>query len=91
MIFSPDDVHGEIRRRYGELDEAPHLLDFFFFDVISGVEVLHFAGDLTVESGRIESRDPANAAGTVSNRLPDLFGSNPHGTQKADTRYDDSS
>ena len=31
--LQPRARNGEVRRRDGELDEPPHLLDFFFFDV----------------------------------------------------------
>ena len=32
--FEAGACKGEIRRRDGELDESPHLLDFFFLDVM---------------------------------------------------------
>ena len=43
--FSPELESANSRRRDGELDEAPHLLDFFFLDVLGRVEILHLAGD----------------------------------------------
>ena len=54
--------HGFIRRRDGEVDEAPHLLDFFFLDELQRVEVADFAGDLGRELRGVELLDLLDAA-----------------------------
>ena len=44
-------LHGFIRRRQGEVDEASHLLQFFFLDELQGIEILDFGGNLAGELG----------------------------------------
>ena len=80
-------LQGEIRRRDGELDEAPHLLDFFFLDVCGRVETLHFSGNPAGEGSRIELRDGANAGLPRADRLPGCFGSNAQRRQQTDARH----
>ncbi len=63
-------LQGEIRRRDGELDEPPHLLDFFFFDVIGRVETLDLSGDLAGEGRGIELGNTGYAGLAGANRLP---------------------
>ena len=45
-------LHGFIRRGQGQVDEAAHLLQFFFFDELQGIEILDFGGDLAGKLGR---------------------------------------
>ena len=50
--FQAGDLQREIRRRDGELDEAPHLLDFFFLDVTARDRSPSLPGDAASESRR---------------------------------------
>src|SRR5215471_15952303 len=53
---------GEIRRRDGELDESPHLLDLFFLDVERGVEPLHLSSDAAGKRRSVKLGDSGYAA-----------------------------
>src|SRR5471032_2287652 len=64
---------GELRRRDGELDEAPHLLDLFFLDVVGWVETLHFSRDPAGEGRWIELGDGRNPALAHADGLPGRF------------------
>jgi hypothetical protein len=55
------------------MDEAAHLLDFFFFDEFRGVEILDLAGNLGVEKRGIESLDAGNATADLKQRLPGFY------------------
>src|ERR1017187_6348560 len=79
------------RCRDGELDEAPHLLDFFFLDVIARIETFDFAGDSAGKSRRVKRRDPRDAALGSKNRTPGQFRSNPQRRQQSDAGHYDSS
>ena len=52
-------LHGFVRGRDGEVDEAPHLLYFFLLDELQRIEVLDLGGDPAGEGGGIEAGDPA--------------------------------
>src|SRR5205823_10075360 len=65
-------LHGKIRPRQRDLDEARHFLEFFFFDPLEGVEVFHFAGDLAVETSGVEMCDGRNAAAS-GDEVPPAF------------------
>jgi hypothetical protein len=47
VTFSPDIFMRFIRGRDGQVDEAPHLLQFLFFDEVQRVEALDLGGNLT--------------------------------------------
>ena len=67
-------AHGFIRRSHREVDEAAHLLNFFFLDEVQRVEVLDFGGDAgtrAVEASNWVMR--ADAALARQQLLPDLF------------------
>jgi hypothetical protein len=81
---------GAIRRRDGELDESPHLLDFFFFDVAAWIESLDLAGDPAGKEVGVESRDRSDAAFARQYALPSRFGPDAYGGQQAHTGYDHS-
>jgi len=53
---------GIFARRDGELNKPPHLLDFFFFDELSGVEIFDLTRYLAGEGGGIEQLDAGNTA-----------------------------
>ena len=72
--FKTGVFQGEIRRRHGELDESPHLLDLFFLDVIAGIESLHLAGDAAIEIGGVKRCDRPDAVRPALDGLPDSFG-----------------
>ena len=54
VILQAGHLHGFIRRGEGEVDEAAHLLDFFFLDEVERVEVLDFGCNLAGELGSIK-------------------------------------
>ena len=75
----------EFARRDGELNEAPHLLDFFFLDVERRIEVLHLARDAAIEAGGVEGgnrRDPVLA---LLDGFPDRFRADSNRSQHSDS------
>jgi hypothetical protein len=83
-------TRGAVRRRDGELNEPPHLLDFFFFDVAGWIEALDLAGDPAGKKMGVESRDRSDAASARQNALPGCFGPDAYRGQQAHTGYDHS-
>ena len=61
-------------RRDGELDEAPHLLDFFFLDIDARLESLDLPGDLGRETRHIERLNPGNSGPPLPKRRPRFLG-----------------
>ena len=49
-------LHGFIRGRQGQVDEAAHLLQFFFLDELQRIEILDFGGDLAGELRQAASK-----------------------------------
>ncbi len=64
---------GILGGRNRHLNEAAHLLDFFFLDEFRGIEVLDLTRNLAIEQGGIESFNAGNAAADFKQRLPGLF------------------
>ena len=60
------------------MDEAAHLLQFFFLDELQRVEILDFSRDLAGELGCIKLRDACHAALACEQVAPDLFRGVPH-------------
>ena len=83
--LKPSVLKRELRRRDGELDEPPHLLDFFLFDVDGGVEALYLARDLACELRCVEGGNPPDSALPFLDCLPDLFRADSDRRQHADT------
>ena len=54
MTFSCDIFNGFIGGGDGEVNEAAHLLHFFFLDELEGIEVEDLGGDLAGEGGGVE-------------------------------------
>jgi len=81
-----------IRGGDAQMNEAPHLLNFFLFDEIQGVEVLNLGGNLAGKGGGVE---PGNACDTTlagKQSLPHHVGGIAHATDQAETRdYDPAS
>src|ERR1035441_813206 len=75
----------------GEVNEAPHLLYFFFLDELEGVEVAHFGGDLAGKGGGVESGNAVDTALAGEQGLPDCAGGIAHGADQADAGDDDPS
>ena len=74
----------------GEVNEAAHLLYFFFLDEVERVEVANLGGNLAGKGGGVEGGDAADAAFAGEQRLPYRFGSLAHGADQADAGDDDS-
>jgi hypothetical protein len=72
------------------VDEPSHLLDFFLFDELRGIEVFDLAGDLRVKQRGIESFDARNATAARKQRLPRLFRGIANGGQETNARDYDS-
>ena len=85
--FQPGARQGALRRRDGELDEAPHLLDIFFLDVLPRIESLYFARDAARELGCVEFGDACDAALSAADRLPGVLRADAHWRDQTDTRY----
>src|SRR5579864_2147446 len=71
--------NGEVRRRDGELDKSPHLLDVFLLDVLERIEILHFSRDAARKLRGVKSGNRAYAALAASHCLPCVLGADPHG------------
>src|SRR5208337_4434122 len=75
-----------------QVDEAPHLLQFFFFDVVQRVEVLDLGGDLAGKVAGVETGNAGHAALAGDERLPHFFGGIAHAADQAEPRdYDPAS
>jgi hypothetical protein len=72
------------------MDEAAHLLDFFFLDEFRGIEILDFARDLGIEERGIESLNAGDAGLASQQALPVLLGGVADSAQEADARNYDS-
>jgi hypothetical protein len=70
------------------VDEAAHLLHFFFLDELEGIEVADLGGDLAGKGGDVEGGDAVDAALTGEQRLPDGVGGVADGTDQADAGDD---
>jgi len=55
------------------MDEGVHLLNFFFLDELSRVEILDLSSNLRIIAGRIESRDSADPRLSGAQRFPGLL------------------
>jgi hypothetical protein len=66
------------------VNEAAHLLHFFFLDELEGIEVADLAGDLAGIGRDVERGDAINAALAGEQRLPDRVGRVADGTDQAD-------
>jgi hypothetical protein len=56
------------------MNKAAHLLDFFFLDEFSGVEIFDLTRNLGVEQGRIKGLNAGNATADLKQSLPGLNG-----------------
>jgi len=83
-------LDGAISGRDGQLDEAPHFLDLFFFDVPGRIEVLDLPGDTGAEARSIEGRDGAHAAVAGLQGFPHHIRTDTHGGQQAHSGHYDS-
>src|SRR5580658_255229 len=58
----------------GHMNEAPHLLDFFFLDEIQRVEVLDLGGNLAGKGSGVETGDASHTALAGKHGLPHYIG-----------------
>ena len=84
-------LQGEIRRRNGELDETPHLLDFFLLDITARIETFDLSCDPAGKGRCVKRRNTRDAALGSKNGSPRQFGSNPQRRQQSDAGHYDSS
>ena len=75
--FEAGRLHGELAGRHGELNEAAHLLDVFFLDVLKRIEILYLACNLAAKLRGIELCDAANSRFPGLKRRPAFFGTGP--------------
>ena len=66
------------------MDEASHLLQFFFLDVVQRVEVPDLGGDLAGEVGGVETGDASDAALAGEHALPHFVGGIAHAADEAE-------
>src|SRR5271155_5721043 len=85
--FKTGVLQGEVSRRHGELDEAPHFLDLFFLDVVPGVEAFHLARDAARKCGSVELGDRSNARLSGADQLPGHFCPYPERRHKTDAGH----
>ena len=72
------------------MNEAAHLLDFFFLDEVERIEVLDFGGDGAGETRGIETCDLSHAALTGEQIRPDFSTGISHRANEAQTSDDNS-
>src|SRR5580692_12232011 len=83
--------HGLVGRGQGQVDEPPHLLQFFFLDEIQRIEVLYFGCDLASELRGVEMSNPGDPAPAREQVSPNLFGGVAHPADQANaSNYDPS-
>ena len=81
-----------IRGGDAQMNEAPHLLNFFFLDEIQRVEVLNLGGNLAGKGGGVEPGNACDTALACKQGLPHHVGGIAHATDQAETRdYDPAS
>src|SRR6266550_2703115 len=80
--------HGKIRAGQPNLDEARHFLEFFFFDPLEGVEVLHLAAEFAIETGSVERRDRGDAAASGEEVSPAFLRADAQRADQPNTRND---
>src|SRR5439155_325061 len=73
-----------IRRGHSQVDEAAHLLQFFFVDKLQRIEILDFCSDPAGKTGAIKMRNTGYAAFCGEQIAPDLFCSVPNRADQAD-------
>ena len=91
MTFNCDIFDRFIGGGDGEVNEAAHLLHFFFLDELEGIEIADLGCDLAGESGGVESGNAINAALAREQRPPHGVGSIAHRADEADARNHDPS
>ena len=84
-------AHGFFRRRHRQVNEAAHLLYFFFLDEIQRVEIFDFGRDLAGVLGGVKLSDPADAAFARQQVPPDLISFVADRADQADPGHDNSS
>ena len=84
-------LQGEVRRRDGELNEAPHLLDFFLLDIIAWIETLDLSCNPAGKGRCVKRRNTRDAARGSKDGTPRQFRSNPQRRQQADAGHYNSS
>jgi len=58
-------IYSKFRSRHRKLDEAAHLLNFFFFYVVVRIEIFDFAGNATTETCWVEQGNGADSRFTL--------------------------
>ncbi len=89
--FQAGVFEGELRRRNGELDEAPHLLNFFFLDVTGRIETFDLSRNPAGKRRGIELGNGSDAALSSTDGLPGRLGPDPKRRQQADAGHYNSS
>ncbi len=79
-----------IRRSQREVDEAAHLLNFFFLDEVQRVKVADFGGDLARICGCVKGGNTVDAALSRQQRGPHLGGGVTERADHADAGNNDS-
>src|SRR5208282_2284954 len=89
--LEPGHLHRFVGGGDGEVDEAAHLLYFFFLDEVKGVKVADLGCDLAGKSGGVEPGNAADAAFAGEQGLPYCAGGMADGADQADAGDDDPS
>src|SRR5208282_13045 len=92
-VFGRDLELGHLHRFIGggdgEVDEAAHLLYFFFLDEIEGIKVADLGGDLAGKGRGVEPGNASDATFASDQSLPPRAGGMAHGADQADAGDDD--
>jgi hypothetical protein len=85
--FQPGHAHAEIGGGDRQLNEPGHLLEFFFFDPVQGIEIFHFTGDAAVKRADVEMGNGADTAFAGLEAGPDLFGADTASADQPNTGH----
>jgi len=81
-------LHRFIGSGDGEVNEAAHLLHFFFLDELERIEVADLGCDLAGEGGGVETGNAIDAAFAGDESLPHRLGGIAHRADQADAGND---
>ena len=84
-------LHGAVGCCDGVMNERVHFLEVFLFEPLKRIEVLNLRGDFGGKLCGVEPRDGRDAAASLAESLPRLFGSRPQRRDQTNAGDNDSS
>ena len=87
LRFPCGHLDGKIRARQGHLNEAAHLLQFFFLDPPEGIEIFNLAANFAIKSCGVKKRNGADTALPGHEVGPTFLGSDAQRADQSDARH----